>query len=1058
MISNPTEKSIHLLEEVLETSLLDRRNLNAPMWHSLYSSKPADEDLLDVEHGRKCMNLERFSLSKTMLCRAGVFGLLLGATAVLCQGFGGKDHATGGMGGAVARQSWSTEDGLPQNSVHAILQAHDGFLWAATEGGLARFDGQNFKVFRQASEPAFTSDDVCCLTEDTRNALWIGTADGLLRESGGSFKRFGVDSGLPSSTILDVAADADGTVLALTSKGVARVDSDGRILVLHTPGGDSVLAMNRAADGSFWLVTANDLLLYKSGELHRKESLSGLSTTGVVGLAVVPGEQAVWLRSAREITLVRNGEQRRWRVGQELPGTRTESMSADSRGVLWVGTNRGLFSIDTTNKATNGVAQELASVGLNSVLSTVEDRDGDRWVGTETAGLLVLRPQVFRTEPAVADQAITAVVQTTDGVIWLATKEDGLRRVRSGKIDEPAVSTRLASRVILALAPGTHGDLWVGTADGLNHVDGDKVETYTSANGLPDDFIRSLLVDSDGTLWVGTRRGLAQLEGRSEAVLATYAHREGLRSDSIGALLRSDRKRPPEGEPGQNDLWIATFDGLSRLLDKRITTFAKTDGLGGNVVTALAMDGSGALWIGTQGGGLSRYSGGVFTAFRQARMPSDIDSILFDGEGRIWMGTRHGVAQVSVAALDACGADVQCDLAVSRYGYPDGLPSEDLSASGHPAAWRMSDGELWFATTKGVAIADPSQIQKNPAAPLVAIERFLVNDVEIPLTEGSRSISPSPTRVTIEYAGLSFRAPSRINYRYMLEGFDRHWITAGSRRTAYYTNLQPGSYRFLVEAAGRDGVWAGAAAEVRFSVEPPYYRRWWFYLLVLVAACGLVLLMYRLRLRRLRREFNAVLTERTRIAREIHDTLAQNFVGVSLQLEVVAQTLARGDLSTARGQVDATRVMVREGLDDARQSIWELRAVSAKDSLPTRLGRIVQRAGERGLKAECRVGGTYRALPHELEEEILRIAGEAVANVVRHANASTVSVDLQYSPHHLLLRVVDDGRGFDVAAVSTIEGHFGLKGMRERASTIDGQLKIESLTGEGTSVTMEVNL
>jgi signal transduction histidine kinase len=292
----------------------------------------------------------------------------------------------------------------------------------------------------------------------------------------------------------------------------------------------------------------------------------------------------------------------------------------------------------------------------------------------------------------------------------------------------------------------------------------------------------------------------------------------------------------------------------------------------------------------------------------------------------------------------------------------------------------------------------------------------------------------------------------------MLEGFDQHWSAVGTRRTAYYTNLQPGSYRFLVQAAGRDGLWSEKAAEVRFSIERPYYRRWWFYLLMLALAGGLVLLLYQLRLRRLQREFNAVLTERNRIAREIHDTLAQNFVGVSLQLEVVAQMLSRGEVSAARDQVDTTRVMVREGLDDARQSIWELRAVSAKDSLPTRLGRVVQRAGERGLKAECRVGGTYRELSAEVEEEVLRIAGEAVANVVRHANATTVSVDLQYSPHRLVLRVVDDGCGFDVAAVSTAEGHFGLKGMRERASTIDGQLKIEGLTGEGTSVTMEVNI
>jgi signal transduction histidine kinase/ligand-binding sensor domain-containing protein len=995
---------------------------------------------------------------KVLLCRIGVLALLLESSTVVCRGIGGQGIGVSGQQtSGLARQSWSTQDGLPQNSVHAILQTRDGFLWIATEGGLARFDGVNFRIFAQTNEPAFTSDDVCCLAEDARNALWIGTSDGLLREAGNNFKRFGVSDGMPSATVLDVVAGPDGSVLALTPMGMAQIDIQGKIIALQMPGNESALAMSGAANGVVWVATPSEVLRYEGGELHRERSLLRQSYGSIVGLAVAQGGQAVWLRTVHDITLLRGEEQHTWSVGRELPGTRIESMSIDSGGVVWIGTNRGLGSINSQSL----LFRPIAAVGPNSVLSTAEDRDGDRWVGTEMGGLEVLRLQPFRTEPAIADQAITAVVQTSDGDIWIATREDGLWRVHSGTVERAAVSARLASRVVLALSPGTHGDLWVGTPDGLNHVTGNTVRTYTSANGLPDDFIRSLLADSDGTLWVGTRRGLVQLDGITGKLMATYTHRDGLRSDSIGALLRfanTNDANDKAGSPGTNDLWIATFDGLSRLRDGKITTFTRTDGLSGNVITSLAADDSGTLWIGTKANGLTRYFGGVFTALRQEGLPNDIDSILSDGQGRLWMGTRHGVAQASIAMLERCGVDPHRTVGVSRYGYPDGLPSEDLSASGHPAATKTRGGELWFATSMGVAILNPSQIQKNPVAPPVAIERLLVDDSEMPLTDGSAKISSGHTRVTIEYAGLSFRAPSRIRFRYMVEGFDRHWTTAGSRRTAYYTNLAPGPYRFLVEAASSDGLWNGKSADIRFAIEPPYYRRWWFYLVVLTAAGGLIVLLYRLRLRRLQHEFNAVLTERTRIAREVHDTLAQDFVGVSLQLELVAQMLARNDFSAARSQIDTTRKLVREGLDDARQSIWELRAVSAKDSLPTRLGRVIQRAGERGLKAECRVGGTYRALPQELEDEILRIAQEAVTNVVRHAGASTVSVDLRYSPESLLLRIADDGCGFDVAAASSNDGHFGVKGMRERAEKITGQLEVESLTGKGTRVTMNVGI
>ena len=995
---------------------------------------------------------------KVLLCRIGVLALLLESSTVMCRGIGGQGPAASGQQtNGVSRQSWSTEEGLPQNSVHSILQTHDGFLWIATEGGLARFDGVNFRVFAQANEPAFTSDDLCCLAEDTRNALWIGTSDGLLREAGNKFQRFGVSEGMPSATILDVVADSDGSVLALTPMGLAQVDIQRKITTLQVPGNEPALAVSRARNGEVWVATTSQILRYEGGKLHPQRSGRQRTSGSIVGLAIAPNHQAVWLRTVRDVTLLRGDEQHTWSAGRELPGTRIESMSADSNGVVWIGTNRGLVSIDSQSL----LLRPVTVVGSNSILSTAEDRDGDRWVGTERGGLEVLRSQPFRTEPAIADQAITAVVQTSDGDIWLATREDGLWRVRSQTAERAPVSARLASRVVLALAPGTHDDLWVGTPDGLNHVDGNVVHTYTSADGLPDDFIRSLLPDSDGTLWVGTRRGLVRLDGVTGKVLATYTHRDGLGSDSIGALLRLKATRTSAGKAGTNgpnDLWIATFDGISRLRDGKITTFTKTDGLSGNVITSLAADDSGALWIGTKADGLTRYWQDTLTAFRQENLPNEINSILTDEQGRLWMGTRHGVAQASIAMLESCGADPHCNVGVSRYGYPDGLPSEDLSASGHPAASKTRGGELWFATSRGVAIVDPSHIQKNPVAPPVAIERLLVDDIETPLTDATTKIPPGHTRVTIEYAGLSFRAPSRIRFRYMLDGFDRHWTIAGSRRTAYYTNLPPGSYRFLVEAASSDGLWNGTNADIRFSVEPPYYRRWWFYLIVLVAAGGLIVLLYRLRLRRLQREFNVVLTERTRIAREIHDTLAQDFVGVSLQLELVAQMLSRSDLAAARSQIDTTRKLVQEGLDDARQSIWELRAVSAKDSLPTRLGRVIQRAGERGLKAECRVGGTYRALPQELEDEILRIAQEAVTNVLRHAAASTVSVDLRYSPESLLLRIVDDGCGFDVARASPNDGHFGLKGMRERAAMIAGKLEVESLTGKGTRVTMNVEI
>jgi signal transduction histidine kinase len=306
----------------------------------------------------------------------------------------------------------------------------------------------------------------------------------------------------------------------------------------------------------------------------------------------------------------------------------------------------------------------------------------------------------------------------------------------------------------------------------------------------------------------------------------------------------------------------------------------------------------------------------------------------------------------------------------------------------------------------------------------------------------------------MEYAGLSFIAPSEVRYRFRLEGFDKDWVDAGGRRSASYTNLGPGWYRFVVQAAGEDGVWSAAGAEVRFRVVPPFYRRWWFVVLMVLAGAAVLAGLYLLRLRLLRREFDAVLAERNRMAREIHDTLTQDFVGTSLQLDLVSQQLARGKVELAVEQVKRTRQLVTEGLNEARQSIWELRANSSQDSLPTRLTRLVQREAYAAVGPKLRVGGAYRALDARVEREVLRIAQEALANVVHHAGATEATVELQYASDTLLLMIGDNGRGFVAEEAAGKAGHYGMLGMKERAAAIGGTLEIESEAGQGTRVTL----
>jgi signal transduction histidine kinase len=387
------------------------------------------------------------------------------------------------------------------------------------------------------------------------------------------------------------------------------------------------------------------------------------------------------------------------------------------------------------------------------------------------------------------------------------------------------------------------------------------------------------------------------------------------------------------------------------------------------------------------------------------------------------------------------------------------MPAEETSSSGHPGAWRMVNGDIWFATRKGVAIVTPTDLLENRTPPPVVVERFTVDDVEWKDRGAEISIPPGRGRYAFEYAALTYVSPSRVRFRYILEGFDKQWTLAGTRRNAYYTNLPPGHYRFRVQAANEDGIWSETGAEVVFVIKPPFYRTLWFSILAALLLIGLVVAVYRLRVRAIRSQFGAILAERNRIAREIHDTLAQGFVGVSVQLELTAHLLAQSQVVEARQQVDRTRDLVRDGIADARRSIWDLRATGAQATLPARLTHLVEQSSTANLKIEANIGGTYRALSPSIENEVLRIAQEAVANVVRHSQATRSTVDLRYYPNELTLTVTDHGVGFHATDTTLpAKGHFGLQGMRERAEQIAGTLSVQSSHQGGTRVTLHVPL
>lgn len=991
-------------------------------------------------------------------------------------------------------QSWQTDNGLPQNTVHAVLQTRDGYIWLATEAGLVRFDSVKFTIFTHKDTPQLGSDLIYTLIEDKSGTLWIGTSSGVTSYRDGNFQAFAEPGGLQTNIVWSMHEDRNGGVWALTSGGLARFDRTGFQGMAGIPSPDEDSRMIDGAHGDLWLGTSNGLYHAEWGEPRqfRSAGQSGavqalaLDKTGRVwagmqnGLEVcgaekcdavtLPGSSpasrnvtalavdaagAVWIGTAEGLVRDDGTRMAVYTMREGLPSNQVQLLACDREGALWAGTGSGIARVVNGKIGNETIGNEKIEAftpkegfSSNVVLSILEDREGNLWLGTESGGVDILRDRAFTTYSAqdgLSDDHIRSVYQDHKGTVWLGTSGGGLNRRDEGGFSALTTAEGLSSNVVLSIVSGPNGDLWLGTPDGLDRLHDGKVTVFTSADGLADDFVRSLYFDAQGSLWIGTRRGLSQWkDGR----FTSYSALDGLGSDLVGSILESR----------DGSMWISTLGGLTHLQNGHFTNYTEKDGLSNHTVTALHEDHDGTLWIGTNSGGLNRLRQGVFKAVspKGAALPEAIYSVLEDDNGNLWMSSNQGIFRASRNELNRYVNGLAPAVAVASYGVADGLKVNEASSGGHPAAWRLESGELWFATLKGAATVDPAHLATNLVPPLINIEQISVDD-KAQAKRDALTVQPGGRRFAIDYTALSFAAPQKVRFRYKLDGFDHAWIDAGTLRTAYYTNLPPGRYTFRVLACNNDGVWSTAPASISLRLQPFFYQTEWFYVLLAAMTGLLVYAGYRWRVRQVESRFNAVMSERNRIAREIHDTLAQGFVAVSVQLQIVSRLLG-SSTEAAISHLHQAQELVRSGLEDARNAIWELRSQSVENQdLAAQLAKMADRvtAGTE-IRTEVRVNGAYRPLGNQVEGELLRIAQEAVTNAVRHADAKRVEIQLKFSIGGVVLSVQDNGRGLFGEPASARDGHFGIAGMKERAQQIGGTLTFESNEGQGTRVSVEV--
>ncbi len=963
---------------------------------------------------------------------------------------------------------WQAEDGLPDNKVAAVLQTRDGYIWVGTFSGLARFDGVRFVSFNDSNTPEMHDSSVTSLYEAADGTLWIGHGDGeLTRHKNGRFEAVEIHANWGQDKIAGIGADESGDIWILNTRGDMARLKDGVVVTAKSGPANGLLEMTRSKSGTIWVARGGRLSQLEGEKLTVINMPGGLTNRFIHGICA-SHDGGLWLaidgdlRELKDDKWVKDLGPAPWGLApiHTFIETRTGLLAAGTAEYGFSLVNPGETGQNLHFSRTNGFVSDW-------VLSLCEDHEGGIWVGTGGAGLCLLRARNVDTI-APPDQwenrAVLSVTAVRDGSLWVGTDGAGLYHFNEGNWDKFSRDAGIRNPYIWSILEDAQGDLWAGSwSGGLYLRQGDHFD-HAPAPGLSNVTIPmpAMVEARQGGMWIGTGTGLLRYKaGQTE----WFGQDGNGPSRDVRAVLEDD----------EGAVWFGTYGGgLGRLKDGRIQQFRKADGLASDFINCLHRDRDGALWIGTFGGGLNRYKQGHFTAINEKQgLPNGvICDIEDDGQGFFWMSSYSGLIRVSQSELDSCADGQIKEIHCLSYGVNDGLPTSKCSGGLQPAGCRTADGRLWFSTSKGLAVVDPRKMETNLLAPPVVIENFLVDDQLV--TEGAvpgaqLRIPPGRHRFEFEYTGLSFVAPEKVQFKHRLDGWEKEWIAAGTKRSVNYNYIPPGDYSFHVTACNNDGIWNETGAEIAFTVLPYFWQTVWFRIfggvMTLIAGGSIVWVDTRRRMRRkldrIERQ-RALELERTRIARDIHDDLGASLTRIAMLSDPGRSALDGPEQATAN--LKRIYRTTREVTRSMEEVVW---AVDPRHDTFDSLVIYLQKYAQDFLESagiRCRLDlpsqFPFSPLTAEVRHNLFLAFKEATNNIVKHASASEVRISLTLEPMTFAVTIEDNGRGFAVRAAADevmpdpahpIPGN-GTKNMRSRLAEIGGACEIRSDPTLGTTV------
>jgi signal transduction histidine kinase/ligand-binding sensor domain-containing protein len=968
---------------------------------------------------------------------------------------------------------WTTENGLPQNDAKQLIQTRDGYLWVGTYGGLVRFDGIRFTVFDTGNTPELRSNRIVALAEDRDGTLWIGTQNGgLTSYSRGEFKTYTTKDGLPDESVFDIEADPQGNVW-LSPGGLLRL-TDGHFTLYTTRDGlpsNGTGDLCGAPDGSIWFRSGGFIMHFHDGRFDRYgiKDLPGDWNFKVSSMTVAR-DGSVWLSTGYGLVTLQNGSftvitPNRNSNAPVMPGIVVVQIYKDRAGNLRLLTPSGLAHYEDGKVILDTPIPALSrlNIGLWTVRSVMEDREGNLWVGTGGMGLHRFRLRqvtAYTAETGLSDQGFVPVTGDGAGGLWLGSTDSitSLYHFQDGKFTPFNVNAQVRSLYLDHM-----GTLWIGTDKGLYQLrDGRLITDHPLNPELRETIVQAIWEDRAGNLWVGTGTDEKQNGAlyRLNEVTTKYQTSEGLVANDVRFIM----------EDRQGALWVGTTRGMSRFKDERFINYTTEQGLSNNFVREIHEDADGTLWIGTYGGGLNRFKDGHFTSIttRNGLFDNIVSRILEDNHDNFWMSGNRGIYRASRKELnDFADGRIPSVTSIS-YGVEDGMKINETNGGAQPAGWRTPDGKLWFPTIRGIVAIDPSNL--NPLSPPVYVEQVLIGKTPANLLHPIE-VRPGQGDLEIHYTGLSFVAPEKMRFKYKLDGYDRDWVDARERRVAYYTNISPGSYTFRVMASNNDGVWSTQDATIRIVVIPPFWRTWWFVSLVLLSLIAVVVVAYRRRILKLERAnlaqqaFSRQLiesqeNERKRIAAELHDSLGQQLLVIKNRALLALHTSESHE--EAVGELNEISDATSQALDEVREIAYNLRPfqldqLGLTKALESMLKKVSHTSGIDFSIMIDTLDGLYSK---EAEINIYRIVQESANNIVRHSEATRAEVEITRDGRGVTIKIHDNGKGFAIDSfASPMQGAgLGIVGISERARILGGKHSFESAPGAGTTIIITLGL